>query len=91
MLNEFIFNRDIDSLVDQQIDKHYDQYDSLVLCPECHGAKELMYSCCSGDIIDEDFPMCPDCKEHLGLEPCHICEGKGTVREEDLTIIKEVA
>lgn len=53
-----------------------------IICPECEGKKYLVYSCCTGEIVDNDFMMCPRCKEHLGEEDCTTCEGKGWVMEE---------
>ena len=48
-----------------------------VVCPECEGKKELVYSCCTGEPVDNDLMICPTCKEHLGEEPCFTCGGTG--------------
>ena len=46
-------------------------------CKTCEGEKETYFSCCTGDLVDSDFPFCPVCKEHLGLEVCEWCNGTG--------------
>lgn len=61
------------------------------LCPECEGAKELVYSCCTGDIVSNDIMMCPVCHEHLGEEPCFTCDGKGYVPDEETETISILA
>ena len=48
-------------------------------CDTCRGKGEVMYSCCSGDVIDDDIAMCPSCHEHLGYETCEDCNGIGWV------------
>lgn len=53
--------------------------DGYELCPECFGKKEAVYSCCSGEVVDEDYMMCPECHEHLGYEECQTCEGIGYI------------
>lgn len=54
-------------------------------CPTCYGSSQVVISCCSGDIIDDDLMMCPECHEHLGEETCPDCEGKGYVPQEKTT------
>lgn len=49
-------------------------------CPECDGKGELVYDCCSGDIVNEDVMICPICHEHLGEDDCKNCEGTGIVK-----------
>lgn len=46
-------------------------------CTECEGARNVMYSCCSGEIVNNDSGLCPECYEHLGEEPCEHCSGTG--------------
>lgn len=48
-------------------------------CPECNGKKEMVYSCCTGEAVDNDIMMCPKCHEHLGFEDCQTCEGTGKI------------
>lgn len=48
-------------------------------CETCNGKKEVAISCCSGDVINDDLLMCPECYEHLGLEDCPDCNGTGEV------------
>ena len=50
-------------------------------CPTCKGKKEVMISCCTGDVVDDDIAMCPKCHEGLGEEECPDCEGLGYVPE----------
>ena len=52
-------------------------------CPDCNGSGTAFYSCCGGDRVDGDMPLCPTCKEHLGEEECDTCEGTGLVKIED--------
>lgn len=52
-------------------------------CPDCNGKGEAFFSCCTGDRVDEDMPMCPQCYEHLGEEECPTCNGTGFVDIED--------
>jgi hypothetical protein len=56
-----------------------------IICPECDGKKELVYSCCTGEAVDNDYMLCPICKEHLGEEPCYTCGGVGFITEENET------
>ena len=51
----------------------------FITCPTCDGKKEVMLSCCSGEVVDEDEAMCPDCHEHLGHEECPDCKGTGQI------------
>lgn len=39
-------------------------------CDFCNGTGVGYFSCCTGDPVDSDFPMCPECFEHLGEEEC---------------------
>jgi hypothetical protein len=48
-------------------------------CPACYGKKVGYFSCCTGDMVDEDTAMCPSCYEHLGEEECSLCDGRGTI------------
>lgn len=48
-------------------------------CPECDGKGTGFFSCCSGDRVDQDAPLCPDCMEHLGEDTCEACEGTGKI------------
>jgi hypothetical protein len=54
-----------------------------ITCPECNGKKERVYSCCTGEHVDDDAMMCPECHEHLGEEPCFTCNGEGVIEEEE--------
>lgn len=54
-----------------------------IVCPECDGKKELVYSCCTGEPVDNDLMMCPQCMEHLGEEPCNTCSGAGWIDKDD--------
>tara|TARA_R110002020_G_scaffold220785_2_gene428782 strand:- start:41090 stop:41344 length:255 start_codon:yes stop_codon:yes gene_type:complete len=51
----------------------------LIECESCNGSGEVVVSCCTGDIIDDDFAMCPECYEHLGEEECSDCGGSGKI------------
>lgn len=55
--------------------------EGCTLCPECEGAKELVYSCCTGEPVYNESMMCPVCHEHLGEEPCFTCYGLGYINE----------
>lgn len=48
-------------------------------CEACSGKGEGIWSCCTGDRVDEDYAMCPRCHEHLGEEECQECDGTGLV------------
>lgn len=48
-------------------------------CPTCGGSGECITSCCTGEIITDDFQMCPECHEHCGEGECPDCEGSGKV------------
>jgi DnaJ-class molecular chaperone len=52
-------------------------------CPECNGKKDMVYSCCTGEPVDNDYMLCPVCREHLGEEPCNTCGGDGFIEESD--------
>jgi hypothetical protein len=54
----------------------------MITCETCNGAGEAVISCCTGDVVDNDFMMCPECQEHLGEETCPDCDGKGEVEED---------
>lgn len=49
------------------------------ICDTCNGAGVACFSCCTGDVIKDDYQMCPSCMEHLGEEECSTCEGEGQV------------
>ena len=48
-------------------------------CPACYGKKVGYFSCCTGDMVNEDIAMCPSCYEHLGEDDCSLCDGRGTI------------
>jgi len=50
-------------------------------CETCYGNKEVIISCCTGDIVDDDIAMCPICYEHLGEETCPDCDGTGETED----------
>ena len=53
-------------------------------CELCEGKGEVMLSCCTGDRLkglDEDYGLCPVCKEHVGEDTCPECEGLGYIYE----------
>jgi len=54
---------------------------AIETCPQCEGQKEGYFSCCTGEMIDPDIAMCPDCKEHLGEETCDVCGGTGAIMD----------
>jgi len=54
----------------------------LIECETCNGKGEAVFSCCSGEVVDDDMMMCPTCHEHLGEEECQDCEGTGKVSED---------
>lgn len=51
-------------------------------CETCNGKGEVMLSCCTGEVVEDDIAMCPKCHEHLGDETCPDCDGEGHVPEE---------
>lgn len=51
-------------------------------CPTCNGKGEAVFSCCTGEVVNDDIQLCPSCHEHLGEEQCQDCEGKGYVPED---------
>ena len=53
-----------------------------IVCPTCYGKGEVIYSCCTGEVVDDDLAICPKCHEHLGEETCEDCEGEGYVSED---------
>lgn len=59
-----------------------------VICPECDGAKQRVYSCCTGEHVENDWMLCPECHEHLGEEDCITCDGKGFIMEDVEETIK---
>jgi hypothetical protein len=48
-------------------------------CEACSGQGEAIWSCCTGDRVDEDYSRCPSCGEGLGEEECQECDGTGLV------------
>lgn len=52
-------------------------------CPVCEGKGEAMFSCCTGERVDEDYGRCPYCKEGLGESKCEQCNGTGSVKIEE--------
>jgi hypothetical protein len=56
-----------------------------VECETCNGNGEAMFSCCTGEVVTNDYGLCPECCEHLGDEECPDCEGKGYVPETENT------
>jgi hypothetical protein len=48
-------------------------------CPACYGKKVGYFSCCTGNMVDEDIAMCPSCYEHLGEDECGLCDGTGVI------------
>lgn len=53
--------------------------DGKVECNSCGGTGECIYSCCTGEIVRDDYAICPTCHEHLGESECESCEGVGYV------------
>ena len=53
-----------------------------VQCETCNGKGEAVFSCCTGEVVNDDIMMCPSCYEHLGEEECPDCEGTGAVEED---------
>ena len=53
----------------------------MICCESCNSSGEVMYSCCTGDIIEDDMAICPTCYEHLGDEECYDCRGTVSVTE----------
>jgi len=52
-----------------------------VKCDTCNGTGEVIYSCCTGEIVSDDIALCPVCYENLGEEYCEDCKGTGKVEE----------
>lgn len=50
-------------------------------CDTCNGTGQAITSCCTGDVLSEDMPMCPKCHEWCGEMECPDCEGTGEVEE----------
>ena len=48
-------------------------------CPDCEGSKFRVYSCCTGEHVDNDYQLCPICMEHLCEEDCETCNGQGII------------
>lgn len=42
-------------------------------CEYCDGSGEGYFSCCTSEPVEREHPLCPVCKEHLGLEKCPHC------------------
>jgi len=55
----------------------------MILCPDCGGRGECVTSCCTGEVISDDWQMCPVCHEHLGEDTCELCGGTGFVDEDE--------
>jgi len=57
------------------------------VCETCNGNGQAVFSCCTGEVVDDDIMMCPKCHEHLGEEDCPDCDGTGHVDmdKEDFT------
>lgn len=53
--------------------------DGKVECDACGGKGVCVYSCCTGEIVRDDYCTCPECHEHLGEETCQSCNGEGVV------------
>ena len=49
-------------------------------CESCNGKGWGVWSCCTGEPVNRDIMMCPQCKEHLGEEDCYDCDGTGYVK-----------
>lgn len=52
-----------------------------IQCPTCLGKGEAYFSCCTGEVVEEEYPLCHKCKEHLGEETCPDCNGTGEIEE----------
>jgi hypothetical protein len=66
-------------------------------CETCNGKGVAMFSCCTGEVVDEDMGLCPSCYEHLGEDTCEDCNGTGIStghescgRAEDLILKAEI-
>jgi DnaJ-class molecular chaperone len=62
-------------------------------CGVCNGKGEALFSCCTGERVDEDYGRCPTCKEGLGESKCEECEGTGFVAldvEQDTHIVDPI-
>jgi len=46
-------------------------------CFLCNGKGQVMLSCCTGDLVDEDIARCPKCKENVAEDTCPECNGTG--------------
>lgn len=55
----------------------------MIECPDCRGSGECVISCCTGDVIDDDWQLCPKCYEHCGEDTCETCGGTGMVDEDE--------
>lgn len=51
-------------------------------CETCNGKGEAFFSCCTGEVVTDDYQMCPECREHLGEEKCPDCDGTGKVDDD---------
>jgi DnaJ-class molecular chaperone len=48
-------------------------------CEYCNGQGKVI-ECC-GEIVTNDYQICPECKEHCGEDDCEECNGSGEVEE----------
>jgi len=53
--------------------------ENLKICPVCEGKGTGYFSCCTGEVVDSDIALCPECYEHLGEEECTECKGTGLI------------
>lgn len=53
---------------------------SIVDCEKCKGEGRGAFSCCTGDLIKGDSPVCPKCDAVCGVTQCGECRGTGKVQ-----------
>lgn len=56
---------------------HSLHFDKIKKCRLCNGRGVAVFSCCTGEPVDSDYMICPECDEHLGEEECPECGGTG--------------